>query len=153
MNMIKRARKELELAGWFDKDGLYEDMVGKAVMELLEVFAKQGHSGMSATLVVNLFKILVNGDTLTPLTGEDDEWDLVYEDEHLYQNNRNYKVFKNDKGAYFSDGIVFIDKDGVSFTGSQSVVPMPNFPCVPPAIVYIHEGTPEAEAYKGVFDK
>lgn len=153
MNMIKRARKELELAGWFDKDGFYEDMVGKAVIELFEVFDKQGHSGMSAPLVAGLFKKLVDGDTLVELTGKDDEWGLVDEENHLYQNKRDSRVFKNDEKAYYIYGIIFQDKNGSSFTNSKSIVTMPDFPCFPPETIYIKEGTPEAKAYKDVFEE
>ena len=56
MGLIEHAKTELEIAGLFDvKGGFYEGMTGKAVIELIEVFSKQGHSGMSAPLVANIF--------------------------------------------------------------------------------------------------
>ena len=73
------ARRELELAGWFDEDGFYGGMVGKAVMELIKVFSDQGHSGMSANLCRHLFEKVSAFEPLTPLTGEDDEWNDITE--------------------------------------------------------------------------
>ena len=39
MSLIKHAERELRLAGFFDKDSDYEGALGKAVMELIEVFS------------------------------------------------------------------------------------------------------------------
>lgn len=50
------AKRELEFAGLNDsKKDFYEGETGKAVMELIETFAKQGHSGMSASVVSGIF--------------------------------------------------------------------------------------------------
>ena len=43
MNSIDHAKLELQMAGFFDKDSDYGGMIGEAVMELMEVFANQGH--------------------------------------------------------------------------------------------------------------
>lgn len=48
-------RKRLDELGMFDKDSDYDGMIGEAVLELSETFANQGHSGMSATVVTQLF--------------------------------------------------------------------------------------------------
>jgi hypothetical protein len=49
MSLVEHAKKEFEIKGWL---GLPEDdpqaWVVEDVLELLEVFAKQGHSGTSA---------------------------------------------------------------------------------------------------------
>lgn len=73
-NLTKHAIDELKIAGLFDKDSDYNGMLGEAVLELIEVFAKQGHSGCSASMVVSIFQKLANYQTITPLTGEDSEW-------------------------------------------------------------------------------
>ena len=72
--MLEEARLELQLAGWFDEDSDYGGEVGHAVMELMELFSKQGHSGYSAPLVAGLFKKLVDNQPLTGITGKDEEW-------------------------------------------------------------------------------
>lgn len=48
-NLTDYAKDELTRAGLFDKDSDYDGMLGTAALEIIEVFAKQGHSGMSAS--------------------------------------------------------------------------------------------------------
>jgi len=55
MGLMEHAKKELELAGLFAKDSDYGGMLGDAVLELIEKFAEQGHSGASAGMVSDLF--------------------------------------------------------------------------------------------------
>lgn len=57
-NLVKHAEKELKKAGLFDKDSDYDGMLGEGVLELITVFASQGHSGMSAEMTVQLFERL-----------------------------------------------------------------------------------------------
>tara|TARA_Y100000296_G_C5133042_1_gene236621 strand:+ start:127 stop:447 length:321 start_codon:yes stop_codon:yes gene_type:complete len=76
-NLVEYAKQELEAAGLFDKDSDYDGMLGTAALELVEVFAKQGHSGFSASIVTSLVNKLFKYEPLGPLTGED------YEDEDL----------------------------------------------------------------------
>ena len=71
------ARKELELAHWFDKDSFFGGAMGEAVMALIKVFSEQKHSGMSAGVCTDLFVELAQFKPLTPLTGKDDEWDDI----------------------------------------------------------------------------
>lgn len=78
-NIEEYARKELELAGWLDKDSFYEGEMGKAVLELIKVFSDQDHSGMSSNICRDLFHKLSNFEPLTPLTGEEDEWNDITE--------------------------------------------------------------------------
>lgn len=78
-SLVDHAKKELEKASLFDKDSDYDGMIGKAVLELLEVFSKQGHSGMSAAMVRDLFNKLSDFKTLTPITSKTDEWHDVSE--------------------------------------------------------------------------
>ena len=68
MSLITHAKKEMERM-WPEPDDM-QDMVKANVLELLEVFEKQGHSGSSAPYVLGLFQQLAN----FKLTGEDDEW-------------------------------------------------------------------------------
>lgn len=121
MNLTEHAKKELQLAGLFDKDSDYDGALGHAVMELIEVFSKQGHSGFSAGRVISLFKKVANYECLMPLTGNDDEWNDVsrYGGSSLFQNNRVSSVFKRkDNRAYYLNGIVWTNQKGQSFTGT-----------------------------------
>jgi hypothetical protein len=112
----KEEGKELE-PGWYDYDQMYEN----AVIELLEVFSKQGHSGFSAPLTVHIFSILAKYEILTPLTGEDNEWmDTSYYDgispELKGQNKRLSSLFRereniDDVWKYSYNGILDIVND------------------------------------------
>lgn len=106
MSLVKHAETELKLAGLFDKDSDYNGMLGEAVLKLIKVFAEQGHSGMSASMVSNLFNRLSRYKQLTPLTFKDDEWNET-RDGH-FQNKRRSSVFKDGKNGkpYFIDAFV-----------------------------------------------
>ena len=109
MNLIEHAKKELELLG-YDINQAEENpskWVFEDVIELLDVFAKQGHSGSSAPYVLDLFKRLASWDCLSPLTGLDDEWCEC--SDGVMQNKRLSSVFKEGKAAYYIDGYVFWD--------------------------------------------
>ena len=105
------------------------------ILELIRVFAAQGHSGSSASWCIDMFQKLASYQTLTPLTGKDDEWNDVtkYGDPNskLWQNNRNSSIFKNETLAYYLDGKVFREPDGASYTSSDSIVTIESFPYTP----------------------
>jgi hypothetical protein len=117
-NLVSHAKRELELAGLFGKNDFYDGYTGKAVLELVEVFAKQGHSGMSAPLTIKLFKELADFKPINPITGNDDEWEEV--GDNTYQNNRLSSVFKKGKEGrpYFLDAIVWREENGFAFCGT-----------------------------------
>lgn len=121
MGLIEHAKIELEMAGLFDESGdFYNGMTGNAVMELMEVFSKQGHSGMSAPIVADLFKRLANYEPLQPITGKDEEWgDIIdYSDDPHYQNKRCSGLFKNSDGKVtYVSAIVKKCPDGTTWTG------------------------------------
>jgi hypothetical protein len=123
MGLIEYAKTELQIAGLFDKEGdFYEGATGKAVMELIEVFSKQGHSGMSAPIVADLFKRLANYEPLQPITGKDEEWGDVRDlgdGVPWYQNKRCSALFKDgeDGKPYYIDAIVKRDQKGICWSG------------------------------------
>ena len=92
--LVEHAKRELELAGFFDKDSDYDAALGEDVLELVKVFAKQGHSGGSAPVTLNLFNVLINFDTIVPLTNNSDEW--YAPNEGLRQSKRNPSIFSDD---------------------------------------------------------
>ena len=109
-NFEKHAREEFRAAGWMDENGDIKDemqaLICANVLDLLNLFSKQGHSGTSAPYAINMFRRLVNFKAITPLTGEDWEWNHVAD--NLWQNKRCSSVFKNEKGeAHDIDGKVF----------------------------------------------
>lgn len=57
-NLVNHATEQLKKAGLFDKDSDYVGELGEGVLELITLFASQGHSGMSAELTIQLFERL-----------------------------------------------------------------------------------------------
>lgn len=126
-NLVTFARKEMAIVyGHKEPDGEYDAAGHDAVLELIRVFANQGHSGFSAAWTTNTVERLMRFEPLTPLTGEDSEWNEVGEEDGVttFQNNRCSHVFKNGKDghAYDIQGRVFVEEgeDQHSFTGSGS---------------------------------
>jgi hypothetical protein len=65
-NLVEHAKRELELAKLLTEEGdFYGGMLGEAVLELVRVFSKQGHSGMSAPITLATFAKVANFETLT----------------------------------------------------------------------------------------
>lgn len=134
-NLEEHAKREL-LALGYDPNEKQDDpnkWIQDNILELIRVFAKQDHSGSSAPYCVNLFSKLAMFEPACPLTGEDSEWNEVGADGEngvLYQNNRCSHVFKNDKGAYDTDGKIFREPNGCCYTSFASHVPV-TFPYTP----------------------
>lgn len=120
----------------------------QCVMELLQTFSGQGHSGTSSAYVLNLFQKLADYEPLGPLTGADSEWTHLGYDSHMqYQNKRCAHVFKGEKGAYDSQYYIFVDPNGAGYTNSESRKYI-EFPYVPTR-VYV----PRDEAGTPMWDK
>ena len=75
--LLEFARAEMRAAGLYDTDADYGGAIPVAVEEIVEVFAEQGHSGASASIVTSLLGKLLRFEPLCPLTGADDEWTEV----------------------------------------------------------------------------
>ena len=132
MSLQAFAKAELTRVGAFDKDSMYGGMLGEAVMKMVDVFADEGHSGYSASIAISLFERVARFEPLTPLTGEDDEWNEIGSQEGgpLFQNCRCPHVFKDKNGAYDIEGRIFRDPSGSCFTNRESRVPV-TFPYTP----------------------
>lgn len=125
MRTKEYGRKELERIGYFKEgdDPYNYAIAANAILELLEVFDNQYHSGFSAPYVIGKFERLAMFKPLTPLTGEDDEWNEI--SAGLFQNKRYFAVFKNSKDgkAYNSQGKIFSNDGGETwFTNKDSTV-------------------------------
>lgn len=136
-NLVSHAKREFLAIGYIPLDKPQGDgpnkWIQEAVLELLQTFANQGHSGFSAPYCINTFKTLAMFEPLCPLTGEDSEWNEV--SDGTFQNNRCSHVFKSkdrfDGQAYDIQGKVFVEEnDGGSYTGHDSHVPI-TFPYTP----------------------
>ena len=111
--LLERAKEELKFAG-FDisnqgcnpknpKDPMdgYVNSCAKNAYELLEVFSKAGHSGMSASLTLSIFNKLANWKNLTPLTNNPEEWMKLGDLDDDWQSKRNPSCFSKDLKTYY----------------------------------------------------
>jgi hypothetical protein len=97
---------------------------------MIEVFSDEGHSGFSANYAVAILQKLLKFEPLSPLTGEDSEWNLISEKENLYQNKRCSHVFRENGKAYDINGKVFVQENGSAYTSRDSRVDV-TFPYTP----------------------
>lgn len=131
MSLVDYAKDELRRIGMIDSGEPYNDFATKAILDLIELFASQEHSGFSAAYVVNAFHRLAMFKPLSPLTGEDDEWNETRPGH--FQNKRYSAVFKNGKDgiAYNIEGKMFTDDGEIWCTCKESRVNV-TFPYVVP---------------------
>ena len=135
-NTVRHAEREFVAAGYTPLDQEQEDgpnkWVQENVLELLEVFARQGHSGFSAPYAVEMFRKLALHEPLVPLSGADDEWNEI--GDGVFQNNRCSHVFKDkdrfNGQAYDIEGRIFREPDGSCYTNRDSCVAV-TFPYTP----------------------
>lgn len=120
---------ELTRIGMYGSGDEMNDAMCDHILKMVDVFAEEGHSGFSAAYAISILQKLLRWEPLSPLTGEDDEWN---EENGSFQNKRCSRVFKNGKDgqAYDIRGKVFVEPDGVSYTSRNSWVDI-DFPYVP----------------------
>lgn len=107
--LLERAKEELKYAGMnISEEGCnpknpkdpmdgYVNACAQNAMELLKVFVKAGHSGMSAEVTLNIFNKLARQENLTPLTNNPDEWiNCGDRFNNSYQSKRNSSCFSDD---------------------------------------------------------
>lgn len=128
-NLIQHAERELQFLRTGDEmnESMADDLI-----DVVKLFAGQGHSGMSAGYALSILPKLLAFEPVGPLTGEDSEW--VEVGDGVFQNVRCGRVFKQadqfDGQAYDIDGIVWEDPDGSRCTNAESRVPVV-FPYTP----------------------
>ena len=129
-NLVDYAKEELKKIGMIDSGEPYNEEVAKAILDLIELFASQGHSGFTASYTVNAFKRLAMYKPLSPLTGKDNEWNEI--EPGFYQNNRYSAVFKEKDGKVYNiDGKIFTDDGVVWYTSKDSRIEI-TFPYIVP---------------------
>lgn len=122
-NLVDYAKDELKRIGMIDSGEPYNDWGAKAILDLIGLFASQGHSGFTAPYVAGMFHRLAMLKPASPLTGEDDEWVEVGDGSGSFQNKRYSAVFKDKDGtAYNIDGRAFTDDGETWYTCSDSRV-------------------------------
>lgn len=121
-NLVDYAKDELKRIGMIDSGEPYNDWTTKAILDLIELFSSQEHSEFSASYVINAFSRLAMFKPLSPLTGEDDEWNDIGGGGSR-QNKRYSAVFKDKDGAAYNiEGKVFTDDGKVWYTCRDSRV-------------------------------
>jgi hypothetical protein len=105
MNTLRQhAKSELRAAGHFDADSDFDGEIGVQVSALVETYLAYGHSGASAERTLSIFERVARFLPLTPLTGEDDEWEIpAGMGGQIAINKRCTKVFRDEEMAWHVD--------------------------------------------------
>lgn len=153
MSLVDYANRELDIIGLGTGDSTGESLdysLREHILRIIHEFSEEGHSGTSASYAISIITRLLKFKPLSPLTGEDNEWNEV--GDGVYQNRRASNVFKNKDGqAYWSDGIVFWEwytpEDGgepfkAYFTSKDSRVMIESFPWTMPDSPEYREADP-----------
>lgn len=127
-NMVEHAKRELDLVlneCTTEEDLKYQQLMNDSILEIVKVFAEQDHSGSSANYSINILEKLLRQSFITPLTGEDDEWNEV--GTGVFQNRRESAIFKQadrfNGQAYYLEGKAFSDDGGETwYTNKNSFV-------------------------------
>ena len=123
---------ELKRIGMYESDDEMNNEMAEHILKMVKLFGEENHSGFSAAYAVSILEKLLRFKPLSPLTGNDDEWNEITEEmgRKLYQNKRCSHVFKDENGAYDIDGKVFVEPNGASYTNRDSRVYV-EFPYTP----------------------
>ena len=139
MGLVEYAKSELERIGK-DEDGMQEVM-NRDILEIVEKFSEQGHSGFSASYALSVLDRLFRFKPISVLTGDEDEWNKVSSGKDgvaTYQNKRCSSVFKNVDSSgktvntYDIDAIVVSDNGGITWFSSSEFRKEVTFPYLPP---------------------
>lgn len=100
-NLVNHATRELALMGMtVDSEDEMNAAMARAVLGIVEKFATQGHSGMSAGYALGTLERLLAFKPLTPLTDNPEEWTEVAEG--LWQSVRDSEAFSKDGGKTYT---------------------------------------------------
>ena len=104
-SLLQHAKSELRRAGLFDPDADFDGEVAVQVVALMETLVAYGHSGGSLRLTLDFFNRVANHKPITPLTGEENEWDdlpVEMSEPVWQQNNRCLTIFRDKDHAWDS---------------------------------------------------
>lgn len=139
-NFILHARREFEILKQSCGDNECEKPIilryEKEIYDILKKVSKEGLSGGSApyyaSIISNSIKHLIMFETMSPLTGEDNEWNDISDycnGKKSWQNNRNSAVFKWSNGKYtYNDAVIFKNQNGICYSGSAELPDGSSFP-------------------------
>lgn len=151
MSLVEYSKNELDLLQKkADEEGGSElqKMINSQIMEVIEIFSKQGHSETTADYAIQMIERLLRYKPIMPLTGDDDEWGTSA---NIEQNRRCFSVFRKPDGtAWDIDGIIVSDNGGITWFQSgrfRKQVTFPYYPPIHPERVYIEykEDVPPGE--------
>ena len=99
-NLVTHALHELSLMKYNDDvTDEYEYMIACAVLDIVAMFAGQGHSGMSGSIALRLLEPLLDFKPLGVLTDDPTEWHEVYPG--TWQNRRDGEAFSLNGGKTY----------------------------------------------------
>lgn len=101
-NLTHHALVELSIIGYpnqRDEDASYNKLMTDSIMNLVTLFADQGHSGHTAAYSIELLGKLLKFEPLSPITSSSEEW--VHVGPELWQNTRNSKCFSKNGGVTY----------------------------------------------------
>jgi len=108
-NLLKHAARELK----------HEDPdLREHIFDVIRTFSTGGHSGFSANYTVSVLEKLLRFEPLWPLMGDKSEW-IEYATGR-FQNSRCGHVFKDVDGIYDSEGFIFREPTGATYTSRLS---------------------------------
>lgn len=131
------AEQQLKEAGFFDKDNDHGGLLAKSVINLIELFSEQGHSGASASATISLFERLASFKVICPIKDEPEEW---VDTGRELQHKRDCSVFKSKETGKIRaiHGYSFSDDGGKTYFTYGKFSPIEiELPCIPPETVYL----------------
>jgi hypothetical protein len=137
--MVEYAKRELSRI----KGDEMQERINQNIIQVVEMFSKQGHSRFSARYAITLLERLLRFKPLSSLTGNDDEWAAVIRNsgngDMCYQNKRRCSsVFKdvdsdgNITRCVDNDAVVVSDNGGITWFSSNKFSKPVTFPYYPP---------------------
>ena len=100
MNLHEHAVNELSL---IDDGSEEQQWVNKSIINIVDAFADQGHSGFSAKYSLNLLSRLLNFYPINPITDSEDEWGKWHgpEGKKSRQAKRYSALFQDEDGSVY----------------------------------------------------
>jgi hypothetical protein len=106
-NLVEHAKRELDKIGMTENSDDIDKLGRDGVLELVQVFADQGHSGGSAPWMIGVVEKLLRFEPLSELTDDPEDWIRIHdgisgEPDGLWQNRRDGRAFSKDGGRTYT---------------------------------------------------